>query len=172
MFIDVSEIRKAPGQAFHFDLVDHIQSMAVGNDEIHFREPLKISLDVKNTGRILVFAGKITGDTELVCSRCLENYPFHLEAGFTEEFCHASDMAYVAEDGVETDIHVFEGNRINIDALISESVLLEIPMKSLCSENCKGLCAICGSNLNKNRCECKDESIDPRLAGLKKFFDV
>ncbi len=172
MFVDVSEIRNSPGHRFHYDLTEEIKPVVVGNDEIRFAKPLVVNLDILNTGKTLVFNGRIKGDTELVCSRCLETYPFHLDAGFTEEFCHASDLAELAESGQDTEeIHVYDGNRIKLEDIIIENIVLGIPMKSVCGENCRGLCAVCGANLNKEECDCKTEDIDPRLAVLQKYFE-
>lgn len=172
MLIDVSEIRKSPGRSFHFDFSEVIELIEVGNDRIKFEKPVSISLDVKNTGRVLNFAGSIQGDTVLICSRCLENYPYHLNAGFEEKFVHASDVSAAAEEGQNTEeMHVFDGNSIKLDDIIGESIILNIPMKQVCSENCQGLCSTCGTNLNKGECNCKNDEIDPRLEGLKKFFE-
>ena len=172
MFIDVTEIRMSPGRTFHFDLEEQVPPLTIENDEVNIEKPLKISLDIRNTGKLLIFSGHITGDTELVCCRCLETYPFRFDYEFDEEFCHVSDLAAVAEEGQNTDeFHIFETNRIKLDDIITESILLGIPMKSICSENCQGLCATCGINLNNNKCQCEKNDIDPRMGVLKKFFE-
>lgn len=172
MFIDVSEIRKSPGESFHFDFSEKMDSLEVGNDEISFKDPVSISLDVKNVGNVLNFKGSIKGETVLTCSRCLETYPFHLETDFDERFIHESDIAAAQEDGIDTeDMQVIEGNKIELGDIVSESILLNIPMKLICSENCRGLCSVCGINLNNSNCNCKSEEIDPRLGVLKKFFE-
>lgn len=171
MFIDVSEVRKSFGQTFHFDQTEGIKPLLLDGSEIVFRGLLNIGLDIQNTGRVLVLRGTITGDTELTCNRCLETYPYHLETGFEEEYAHASDEAEMAGEGQKTeDIHVFAGNRLNLGDTIRESILLGLPMKSLCREDCRGLCAVCGTNLNDQNCGCEAEKTDPRLEILKKYF--
>ncbi|MHB9094875.1 MAG: YceD family protein [Eubacteriales bacterium] len=172
MFIDVSQIRKSPGQSYHFDLTEAIVPLAVGNDEIHFRAPVKVSMDIKNTGKVLDFSGNLQADTELICSRCLEGYAFHLDTDFKEQFCHESDLEAVTGEGLDTaDMHIFDTNRIKLDDLLNEIILLGIPMRCVCNDNCKGLCAVCGANLNDKNCNCIKEDIDPRLGVLKKYFD-
>jgi uncharacterized protein len=171
MFIDVGEIRKSPERSFHFDLSEIIQPISIGSEEFSFTAPVRLSLDVKNTGRVLVMNGHITGDTELTCSRCLEQYRFQLDTYFEEKFCHVSDISDVTGEGQETgDLHVFENNRIEMDDILLENIVLAVPMKTVCSESCRGLCGICGANLNKNECGCRTDDIDPRLSALKKFF--
>jgi len=172
MFIDVSGIRKSPVNEFHFNLQGEFPDIGSGDKEVRAQNPVEISLDIKKSGRILVFSGKIRGQTELVCSRCLERYIYQVDTGFSEMFCHVSDRAEVAEEGLNTDdIHFFESNRIELNELIREIILLGIPMKLVCRANCQGICAGCGTDLNKETCDCKSEDIDPRLEGLKKFFD-
>lgn len=172
MFVDVSGVRKSPGKKFHLDLAEKLPALGVGSDEIIFPDPVQISLDVENTGRVLIVRGSIMGDLELVCSRCLEHYPYHVEAAFEEQFCGPSDVAELVEEGRDLDeIHVIEGNKVELDDFIQESIYLSLPMKTICRENCSGLCAVCGTNLNRNKCECKHENIDPRLRGLQKFFE-
>jgi len=172
MFIDVGEIRKSSERSFHFDLSEAVQPITIGNEEISFAAPVRISLDVKNTGRVLVFKGHISGDTNLICSRCLEKYRFQLDTYFEEKFCHVSDVSDVTGDDQDTgDLHVFENNRIGLDDILLENIVLAVPMKNVCSESCRGLCGICGANLNKTECDCRTDDIDPRLSTLKKFFE-
>lgn len=172
MFIDISEIRKSPGYSMHFDLTMKTEPIEIGSDEVVFEQLLIISLDVKNSGRTLIVNGKIDGDAILICSRCLEKFSYHLNATFEEQFCQASNLAKAAEEGISSDeLHVFEGSRILIDDIIQESVVLGIPMKMTCKDNCKGLCAVCGSNKNRHNCGCEIESVDLRLEVLKKYFE-
>lgn len=172
MFIDVGEIRKTPDKLFHFDLAEHIQPINLGDEKIDFAAPVKVSLDVKNTGKVLVFEGRITAGTELTCNRCLEKYSFQLDAGFEEKFCHMSDATDVTGHDLDSsDLHVFENNRIEMNDIVLENIVLAIPMKTVCSDSCRGLCGICGANLNEKECGCQTDEIDPRLSALKKFFE-
>jgi len=172
MFIDVTNIRKDVGKNFHFDLEEDIRTLILGNDRVVFHGPLRISLDVKNTGKIIQFSGTLEGDTELVCSRCIEQYPYKIKLALTENFCHLSDAQDLSEEVRDPeDVHIFEGNKIEFGEIIRENLYLNIPMKSVCNESCKGLCIICGTNLNKETCKCKKEELDPRMEVLKKYFD-
>ena len=61
--------------------------------------------------------------------------------------------------------------RLELDDLVLSDILLELPLKYLCSDDCKGLCERCGKNLNEGECDCKGKEIDPRLAVLQKWVD-
>ena len=61
----------------------------------------------------------------------------------------------------------YAGEIIDLVPLITEQIILQVPMKALCGETCRGLCPRCGVNLNLASCNCRNEDIDPRLAVLK-----
>jgi uncharacterized protein len=69
----------------------------------------------------------------------------------------------------DLDFEYYEGEVIDLDEVIFEQVVLQVPMKPLCSESCRGLCPHCGVNLNKTTCNCQNEVIDERLAVLKRI---
>jgi uncharacterized protein len=91
------------------------------------------------------------------------------------------DLRYVphAEDAGEDDVEVDEDDlatafyregMVDLIDLMREQFVLALPMKPLCEEACKGLCAVCGTNLNKTQCDCAPKWEDPRLAPLKSLL--
>jgi uncharacterized protein len=103
--------------------------------------------------------------TELECVRCLTNYQQSLGVGFTE--LYAFSQRYVTDSGLlmpDTGI-------IDLTPVLREYILLEIPISPLCFQECKGLCPICGNNLNESTCYHNVETGDPRLAALKTLLD-
>ncbi len=65
-----------------------------------------------------------------------------------------------------------EGYHLNVDELINNELLLNWPMKILCKEDCKGICKVCGKNLNDGACGCDDFVPDPRMAAIKDLFNA
>lgn len=103
--------------------------------------------------------------TELECVRCLTSFQQALDINFTE--LYAFSQRYVTDSGLlmpETGI-------IDLNPVLREYAVLEIPMRPLCKPDCKGLCPICGNNLNESTCNHEGDSGDPRLASLKSFLD-
>jgi uncharacterized protein len=101
---------------------------------------------------------------DLECVRCLTDFQQTLAFNFTE--LYAFSQRYVTDSGLlmpETGI-------IDLSPVIREYVLLEIPISPLCRPDCKGLCPICGNNLNESTCFHEEESGDPRLAALKSLL--
>lgn len=104
--------------------------------------------------------GGTKGSVLIACDRCTADYKHNISTEF-EEF------EQVAEDGDNEESPVEktkEGLKINIGALLWEHFVMALPIKPLCKENCKGLCAKCGADLNKGDCDCEQEEGDPRLA--------
>ena len=62
------------------------------------------------------------------------------------------------------------GYNLDVDALIYDEILMDFPMKPLCSEDCKGLCKVCGTNLNENTCDCDTTVLDPRMSVIRDIF--
>jgi uncharacterized protein len=117
-------------------------------------------------GTTVEVSGTISMDVEQNCSRCLEPVKQSLDIPFQEAFTQSSKAA--EEDD---NLLLVTEDKIELKPYIEETVLLELPYIPLCDEDCKGLCPVCGTNRNVTPCACKQEKIDPRLAGLADFFD-
>ena len=120
---------------------------------------------VTRTPQGILLQAEFTAQTELECVRCLTDFQQSLAINFTE--LYAFSQRYMTDSGLlmpETGI-------IDLAPVMREYILLEIPISPLCRPDCKGLCPICGNNLNENTCHHEVESGDPRLASLKKLLD-
>ncbi len=117
-----------------------------------------------NAGDRLLAEGRVKGEVRLECSRCLTEYCANFSVDLKESFCHKGQC-----EG-EEDVLEFVGDKIDIAAAINQSLHLWVPIKNLCSEDCRGLCSKCGVNLNEASCDCTKEGIDPRLAVLKDYL--
>ena len=112
--------------------------------------------------------GKINALTELACSRCLDPYWQPVNIGFTEIFSsHPIDNAEkdLGEQPLPAD------GSINLTPIIRDYASLDIPIRQVCKDECKGLCPTCGVNLNLEDCGHKQDYIDPRMEGLRALLD-
>jgi uncharacterized protein len=141
-------------------------------DEEHARltEPPEITGRVTRSGSEVRLRGKITASAEVDCDRCLKTVGVPLETEFDVTYVPAdqylsSDAAELQEEDLS--LSVFDGETIDLDELVREQVLLAMPARALCGEECKGLCPTCGADRNTNPCDCQSGEIDPRWAGLK-----
>jgi DUF177 domain-containing protein len=125
------------------------------------------------SGRGVVVSGTFRGAVQLVCSRCLEPFPFTAEEPFhlyfeTARPGRAEEESELTDD--ELDVTYVEEGRVDTDNLLRENVLLSLPLQPLCREDCRGLCQRCGMNLNLGSCDCQEPRRDPRLEPLRKLL--
>jgi uncharacterized protein len=141
-------------------------------DEEHVRllEPPQITGRVSRSGHEVRVQGKLNARAEVDCDRCLKTVPVAVETAFDVNYVPAEDYrrseaAELQEEDLS--LSVFDGETIDVDELVREQLLLALPARALCGEQCKGLCPTCGADRNTNPCDCHSQEIDPRWAGLK-----
>lgn len=128
--------------------------------------------EVVKTGDRLLLDAEITCGIRVTCSRCLGEFTLPLKTGFRIVF-HRGERIQVPDDAEADDFIILSdvaGGRYDIFPRIKEAILLELPIKFLCSKDCKGLCSRCGADLNKGDCECTGRDDDPRWAPLKNLL--
>jgi uncharacterized protein len=128
-------------------------------------EPAQVHVSHYRSGRELFFAGQVAGRVSGQCVRCLELYDFELVTPFAFVLVPQSEAA--EDDEAEIDLSYYEGEEVDLSPLLRDRVLLSLPTRPLCAEDCRGLCPRCGANRNREQCDCPSESGDPRLAVLR-----
>ncbi|MDD2581413.1 MAG: DUF177 domain-containing protein [Desulfuromonadaceae bacterium] len=118
--------------------------------------------------------GRITAPLTLTCSRCLADYPSFVDTSFTIFFRKGDPITSSAEEELELgemDLlsSAYSGDEIDLTHEIEEQVAMEIPLKPLCSDSCKGLCHECGTDLNTFSCSCSKEPVILTFSALKDF---
>ena len=121
---------------------------------------------VTRTAHGLLVQAKLSAQVSAECARCLNDFSQPLGAEFTELY------AFTPNSATESGLLLPETGIIDIGPIVREEMLLAIPMSPICSPDCKGLCPICGENLNETVCNHEDESLDPRLSVLKTLLDT
>ncbi len=132
--------------------------------------PLEVHIDISKAGDKFVLDGNLKGRIQVRCDRCLEPYHDDLESNFRLFLMLApKDMGESEIELSEGDLSVdfIVGDEIDSDEIVREQVYLSLPMKTVCKEDCSGLCPLCGANLNMGRCECRGERGHPGFRKLK-----
>ena len=116
--------------------------------------------------------GSLRGELELACARCLE--PMRLLLAVPVDLYYRPMASIAREEEIaiseaETEIGFYEGRGLELADLVREQVLVALPISSVCREDCRGLCPICGGNRNGNPCSCRETFTDPRWDALKDF---
>jgi uncharacterized protein len=135
---------------------------------LHFRG----RIDLTSNG--VIIGGKVDGQWRLHCSRCLESVDFPVSDSFRIFLNRSAPEVYDKSLDLELenlDESEIAGDDLDLGFIIREQMLLHLPMKSLCREDCRGLCPVCGQNLNIAECSCQMTPIDPRMLKLKHLFE-
>ncbi|TDA65656.1 MAG: DUF177 domain-containing protein [Clostridia bacterium] len=169
MELDVSALRQASGAKEDFYVQGELPQRVMDPEEGSLQGPVELSGTVANVGHILVVKGNVEATVEFICSRCLRPFARHLRLPYEEEFCHISQLHNVPPEAREG-VHDFAGETVALDETIAETIILSLPMRALCREDCRGICPKCGQDLNEGSCDCRPDDVDPRLAVLSKFM--
>jgi len=131
--------------------------------------PVSLAFDIFKDKDHFRLAGTVKTTLELTCGRCLEPLTWPVDAAFDLRYQpHA--VAKPGEQAIEEDdltTAFYENDTIDLGHLMHEQFLLSMPMKPLCADTCRGLCPVCGTNLNRGTCDCTPTWEDPRLAALR-----
>jgi uncharacterized protein len=133
-----------------------------------YPNPLLLNLYVDRLENIYRIKVNVKTGAKYICDRCLE--PYDKEIDDSIEQIYQLGSGTLDEDD-EVEILPPNTNEIIIDDVIQELFIMSRSIKSLCSDSCKGLCNICGTNLNIKQCKCENVNIDPRLEKLKSLLN-
>lgn len=136
-------------------------------DSFRIMEPILVSAEVFNIGGSLELTYNGEAKLEMICDRCAE--PFTKEVAFSGmERLKKEDPA--REENQDDDVTILDGTTIDLDELVYRGLILNLPTKVLCCEDCKGLCPVCGGNLNQGDCGCDTTPTDPRFDVLDQLL--
>lgn len=175
MKLKVSEIPEEGLTLFLQEKESRLESLLRRRElEFRFASPLLVRLNVaKSKVNIIFIKGEIISSLVMICARCLGDFksPLNLNLKYTllplrEKEGYAEEVALTRED---LEFVFYKGEEIDLLEIILEEIILSIPNKPICQEGCRGLCPYCGVNLNIDKCQCKDNQLDFRLALLKDF---
>ena len=171
MLVNLTDIFSSEGKTKDMDVsieMDVFESR-FGEYPILEKSPVHFHFEHISSDRV-----KVTGSAQIVldmqCDRCLKPIKQEICLEFERE------VSPVLEEGAEIseddDEGVMEGYSLNTEALIYNEILMNQPEKVLCKEDCKGICMVCGHDLNDGECGCDTFVPDPRMAVLQDIFNA
>lgn len=166
MICSVDKLKNVDGAKLKLDFsVDKAETeekteLALADGELVFRG------EMENKDRVITITGEVACVLRGSCDRCGEDVTTTITCDFEESFSNLEEKADDEAEREEEMIHFFEGDVIDLLPYVEQAIFLDMPMKTLCREDCKGLCPECGINLNENECSCDKSPIDPRFAVL------
>ena len=169
MKILVKDILAVPAELDWTEPVGELNALlGEGRGDYEFAPPLAVHLSHSRAGLDLFFAGRVEGRATASCARCLDRFPLVLAKDFslvlTPEAQLEGEIALAPADLAQS---FYSGPEVDMTPLVHEQVLLALPTRPLCAEECRGLCPQCGVNRNTGACQCTVETGDPRLAVLR-----
>lgn len=168
MIIDVDRL---PKEGLKVSKDFEFLSAALVEESVVFLKPVHAELTVKKAGEEVLIKGKVTTRLSFICSRCLIPFEYPIDSTF--------DLVYLAEEldvmkdqleGDDISKLIYYSGKIDIKEVVLEQLNLAFPAKPLCSEDCQGICPVCGKVIKDGECVCVTESSDPRLEKLKIFI--
>ena len=169
MFIDLSDVLSE-----HHKPVDRIVPVemtvfesALGSMPVIEKEDAHIEVThVKDRELYIQVQGKVS--VNIPCDRCLEDVRCDIDLDFEKRVDLARTDAELIEGLDESNF--IDGYHLDADQLIFNGIVSEWPMKILCSDDCKGICSVCGCNRNEGSCDCEDPGLDPRMSVIREVF--
>lgn len=166
MILDLREFAEFPARK---RIEGNSSELKLDYDSVEGVRQILADLSIQCSGEEYFCQGEISATMTLECARCLGSF----EKDFVGELdfiaCSQDHYDSFRSEAIDSEDYVlFEGINLVCDITdqVRQALLLCIGMKPLCSENCRGLCSICGGNLNRNNCDCERKETDPRWSGL------
>ncbi len=171
MRIELDKLEGRKGDFAHVYQPDELNPI---DERVKLTEPAAVSGKVRLAGNEVFVSGHIETRAQVECDRCLQPVELPVSADFALEYISGADyessaVAELTED--EMSVSVFDSEAIDVDEIVKEQVLLTVPTRMLCREDCKGICPECGTDRNTGECNCVTNDIDPRWAALKNLTE-
>ena len=169
MLFDLNQLR---GPREHVERSFEPAAFDPPDEDYRVVSPVHLSMDIEKSGKdAYKVTGRAAGRLELECGRCLDPFQVPIDSAFELRYVpQPSDVEDEAEREIGEDdltTSFYREGTLDVIELLREQFQLALPMKPLCAQACRGLCAHCGANLNRTECGCKLTWEDPRLAPLK-----
>lgn len=176
MLMNLSDVFSSEGKVKKLDLPYEHDSFSYLGSEYPISDKSEIFITLTNIkAGIVLMEGKFQIAFSIPCDRCLQDVKVPLHVAFTHQI-----VSPEKENAAETsDEELFEeeqcfmlGYQLDTEALINNEILINMPVKVLCREDCRGICPVCGRNLNEGECGCDVFVPDPRMAAIKDIFNA
>lgn len=139
----------------------------------YIAEEIVVDAHIVKDAEAISVAGDIKAILMLECSRCLKRFTITINPHFAVDYVPIPEYTEDAEvelKGADMEVGFYRGDTLELDELINEQIVLSIPMKSLCSQSCKGICPVCAQDMNIKECGCREKKINPQFEVLKKLL--
>lgn len=166
MLISVSELFLQENSEKKFSTDVDLSNASFSPQLVRFEKPVQVSGSIKNAGGVLILFADVAGAYRSVCDRCGTEISKRITFSFEEHFVKTQNAV------LDGEALLLEEQEIDLVPILADQVFSHLPMKHLCTPDCKGLCPSCGKNLNDGPCDCKADDFNPQFEALKHLFDI
>jgi uncharacterized protein len=170
MLISLSEIMTTNDKVVQIEVPISLERFDYQGDSYDFIHKEPLALTITDLGKkTVMIEGKTSISLAMFCGRCLKELTYPMDIQFRREI----DFNLSEEERAENldEANYIIGYNLDVDTLIYDEILMDFPMRLLCSETCKGLCKNCGANLNEKACDCDTTVLDPRMSVIRDIFN-
>ena len=162
MKIDIADAVRNMGEEFTAEYDGTFPGIDFLGERYEFPDGVHVTAGWRYDGEGIIVTGRFQADTPVTCARCLENFMYTIGFRFSEYYKkQPGEGEYAYQDEI-----------IDLTPMLEDNVVVNLPTKLLCREDCKGLCSHCGADLNKGNCKCGPEVGEPGpFAGLGRFSE-
>lgn len=169
MLLDLSELLSGNCRARTFRAKVEMEKFVSSAGEFDIKSKSDPEITVTATGnRKFLVTGEGNVILDIPCGRCLEMVETPVDYMIEREL-DFNDGDEQSDERLE-EMSYIDGYHLDVDKLVYSEILINVPLRVLCSEECKGLCFKCGANLNKGECGCDREQLDPRMSVIQDIF--
>lgn len=160
MEINIAAALKNIGEPFDFGGELPVERQTYLGRELRFTGPIRVGGTYVFDGKLFAVSGTIEARLVSECARCGEEFEEAVACALDERFEKAPERPD------ERETYAYEGERITLDDAVMDNLYLNLPIASVCREDCRGLCPICGINRNTAKCDCQAADVKTPFAGL------
>ncbi len=164
------EVEKLDERGREFEHVYTAAEFSLEDEDASLASDVRVSARASRRRGEVALRGSIDTSVELRCDRCLAPVAQPVKIDFKADLATREAGAETSEaaglQDADMDFSLYEGEAIDLDEIVREQILLALPARHLCSDDCRGLCPDCGANRNERACDCETKEIDPRWSAL------
>ena len=164
MIIQLSDFNLSRNRKKEINVTYDLKPLYFDGEKIEAVEALTVVGNITSIGDVLTLRASIKTKLDLKCSRCLEAFIYPIDIEIEERFTNNNELQN------DEEIIFVDGNILDITEIVENVIISTLPIKRLCTDNCRGLCYQCGKNLNEGSCNCNTNDVDLRLAKLQELF--
>jgi len=168
MELNIAPELKIAGRTGSAHLCGEYPDMELAGGAVALAKPVEMDVKYSFDGEAVTLTGVLVSAVRMNCTKCNEEFIRDFTVDFSERFLKVSEM-----EAEELECYPFTGEVLDLDRMVHDLVLLNAPMYGTCRPGCKGLCPVCGTNLNTSQCSCS--AVDENnpfavLLGLKELL--